>query len=54
MIVDSLGEVKADASEKESVIVFDIDLSEKDEIRKDVPVFVDRKEELIFMIFNLL
>jgi predicted amidohydrolase len=46
MIVDSLGEVKADASEKESVIVFDIDLSEKDEIRKDVPVFVDRKEEL--------
>ena len=46
MIVDSLGEVKADASDKESVIVFDIDLSAKDETRKDVPIFVDRRTEL--------
>jgi predicted amidohydrolase len=46
MIVDSLGEVKVDAGDKESVIVFDIDLSAKDEIRKDVPVFKDRRVEL--------
>jgi predicted amidohydrolase len=46
MIVDSLGEVKADAGDKEVVIVYDIDLSAKEEIRKDVPVFEDRREEL--------
>ena len=46
MIVDSLGEVKTDAGDKESVIVCDIDLSAKDEIRKATPVFEDRREEL--------
>jgi predicted amidohydrolase len=46
MIVDSLGEVKADAGDKESLIVFDIDLSAKDEVRQAVPVFKDRREEL--------
>ncbi len=46
MIVDSLGEVKADARDKESGNVFDIDLSAKDEIRKATPVFEDRREEL--------
>jgi predicted amidohydrolase len=48
MIVDSLGEVKADAGDKESVIVCDIDLSTKDEIRKEVPVFKDRRVELYY------
>ena len=46
MIVDSLGEVKADAGDKERVIVSDIDLSAKDEIRKATPVFEDRRAEL--------
>jgi predicted amidohydrolase len=46
MIVDSLGEVMADAGDKECVIVFDIDLSAKDEVRQAVPVFKDRREEL--------
>jgi predicted amidohydrolase len=46
MIVDPLGEVKVDAGDKELVIVCDIDFSAKDEIRKDVPVFEDRREEL--------
>jgi predicted amidohydrolase len=46
MIVDSLGEIKADAGDKERVIVSDIDLSAKDEIRKATPVFEDRREEL--------
>lgn len=46
MIVDSLGEIKADAGSKESVIIFDIDLLAKDEVRKDVPVFKDRREEV--------
>ena len=46
LIVDSWGEVKADAGDKERVIVSDIDLSAKDEIRKATPVFEDRRAEL--------
>jgi len=46
MIIDSWGEVKADAGNKECVIVHDLDLSEKDEIRKAIPVFEDRRTEL--------
>ena len=46
MIVDAWGEVKADAGDKERVIVCDIDLSAKDEIRKAIPVFEDRRKEL--------
>jgi predicted amidohydrolase len=46
MIVDSWGDVKADAGDKERVIVCDIDLSAKDEIRKATPVFEDRRAEL--------
>lgn len=46
MIIDAWGEVKADAGNKECVIVHDLDLSEKDEIRKTIPVFKDRRTEL--------
>lgn len=46
MIVDSWGEVKADAGSKEGIIVFDIEFSQKDEIRKKIPVFEDRRPEL--------
>jgi len=46
MIIDSWGEVKADAGDKERVIVCDLDLLEKDEIREIIPVFGDRREEL--------
>jgi predicted amidohydrolase len=46
MIIDAWGEVKADAGSKECVIVHDLDLSEKDEIRKAIPVFEDRRIEL--------
>ncbi|HWQ49158.1 MAG TPA: nitrilase-related carbon-nitrogen hydrolase [Methanosarcina sp.] len=46
MIIDAWGEVKADAGNKECVIVHDLDLSEKDEIRKTIPVFEDRRTEL--------
>ncbi len=46
MIIDAWGEVKADAGSKECVIVYDLDLSEKDEIRMAIPVFKDRKVEL--------
>lgn len=48
MIVDSLGEVKAGAGDKECVIVYDIDLSATEEVRKDVPVFADRRAELYY------
>ncbi len=46
MIIDAWGEVKADAGSKECVIVHDLDLSGKDEIRKSIPVFEDRRAEL--------
>ena len=46
MIIDAWGEVKADAGDKECVIVCDLDLSGKEEIRKDIPVFEDRRTEL--------
>lgn len=46
MIIDAWGDVKADAGDRECVIVCDLDLSEKDEIRKSIPVFEDRRVEL--------
>lgn len=46
MIIDAWGEVKADAGSKECVIVYDLDLSGEDEIRKAIPVFEDRRTEL--------
>ncbi|KKH99704.1 carbon-nitrogen hydrolase [Methanosarcina sp. 1.H.T.1A.1] len=46
MIIDAWGEVKADAGSKECVIVYDLDLAGKDEIRKAIPVFEDRRTEL--------
>ena len=46
MITDSWGEVKADAGDKECVIVCDLALSGKDEVRKMIPVFEDRRSEL--------
>ena len=46
MIIDAWGEVKADAGSKECVIVHDLDLSRKDEVRKAIPVFEDRRVEL--------
>jgi len=46
MIIDSWGEVKADAGDKECVIVCDLDMSGKDEVRKMIPVFEDRRAEL--------
>ena len=46
MIIDAWGKVKTDAGDKECVIVCDLDLSEKDEVRKAIPVFEDRRTEL--------
>jgi predicted amidohydrolase len=46
MIIDAWGEVKADAGSKECVIVHELDLSEKNEIRKAIPVFEDLRTEL--------
>jgi predicted amidohydrolase len=46
MIIDAWGEVKADAGSRECIIVYDLDLSGKDEIRKTIPVFEDRRTEL--------
>ena len=46
MIIDAWGEVKADAGNKECVIVHDLDLSRKNEVRKMIPVFENRRIEL--------
>jgi len=46
MIIDAWGEVKADAGDRECVIVSELDLSGKNEIRKTIPVFEDRRTEL--------
>lgn len=46
MIIDVWGEVKADAGNKECVIVHDLDLSRKNEVRKMIPVFENRRIEL--------
>ncbi len=46
MIIDAWGEVKASADGRECVIVSELDLSGKDEIRKAIPVFEDRRTEL--------
>jgi predicted amidohydrolase len=46
MIIDAWGDVKADAGDKECVIVHDLELSKKDEIRKAILVFEDRRIEL--------
>lgn len=46
MIIDAWGEVKADAGNKECVIVHDLDLSGKNEVRKMIPVFENRRIEL--------
>ena len=46
MIIDACGEVKADAGNKECVIVHDLDLSRKNEVRKMIPVFENRRIEL--------
>lgn len=46
MIIDAWGEVKADAGNKECVIVHDLNLSRKNEVRKMIPVFENRRIEL--------
>ncbi|KKG15835.1 carbon-nitrogen hydrolase [Methanosarcina sp. 2.H.T.1A.6] len=46
MIIDAWGEVKADAGSKECVIVCDLDLEGKEDIRKAIPIFEDRRMEL--------
>ncbi|AKB51946.1 Carbon-nitrogen hydrolase [Methanosarcina barkeri str. Wiesmoor] len=46
MIIDAWGEVKADAGNKECLIVHDLDLSRKNEVRKMIPVFENQRIEL--------
>ncbi|AKB27927.1 Carbon-nitrogen hydrolase [Methanosarcina siciliae T4/M] len=46
MIIDAWGEVKAEAGSKECAIVCDLDLAGKEEIRKVIPIFGDRRIEL--------
>lgn len=46
MIIDAWGDVKAQASNEECIIMHDIDMLEKDNIRKTIPVFDDRRPNL--------
>ncbi|WP_255335259.1 hypothetical protein [Methanosarcina sp. KYL-1] len=47
MVVDAWGEVKSYAGQ--CVIVHDLDLDGKDEIRESIPVFEDRMAELYLL-----
>ncbi len=46
MIIDAWGDVKAQASDEECTIMHNIDMREKDNIRKTIPVFDDRRPDL--------
>ena len=46
MIIDAWGDVKAQAGDEECIIMHDIDMREKDTIRKAIPVFDDRRPNL--------
>jgi predicted amidohydrolase len=47
-IVDPLGNVLTQAGTKEETIYAEIDLAMQDQVRKDLPVFSDRRPELYF------
>ena len=47
-IVDPLGNVLAEAGTAEETIYAEIDLAMQDQVRKDLPVFLDRRPELYF------
>ena len=47
-IVDPLGNVLAQAGTEEETIYAEIDLAMQDQVRKDLPVFLDRRPELYF------
>lgn len=46
MIIDAWGEVKADAGNKECIIISELDLKHKEGVRKAIPAFEDRRPEL--------
>ena len=46
MLIDAWGDVKAQAKSKECIIMHDINMREKDTIRKTIPVFDDRRPDL--------
>lgn len=46
MIIDAWGEIKADAGKEECVIISELDLDHKEEVREAIPVFEDRRAEL--------
>ncbi|MCL7410697.1 MAG: carbon-nitrogen family hydrolase [Methanosarcinaceae archaeon] len=46
MMIDAWGEVKAQADYEECIIMYDIDMREKDNIRKAIPIFDDRRPDL--------
>jgi predicted amidohydrolase len=46
LITDAWGQVKAEANDKERIIIYDIDLSETKKVRELVPLLESRKPEL--------
>ncbi|AKB25690.1 Carbon-nitrogen hydrolase [Methanosarcina sp. MTP4] len=46
MIIDAWGDVKADAGHKECIIISELDLKHKEEVREAIPAFEDRRPEL--------
>lgn len=46
LIVDALGNIKAEAGEKEALILQTLNLSQKEKVRAEIPIFKDRRQEL--------
>ena len=46
MIVDASGDVKKEASEEESVLIYDIDTAETSNVRESITVFKDRRPDI--------
>jgi len=45
LIISARGEVLAEAGPDEAVIVGEIDLAERDRVRREIPCFADRRPE---------
>ncbi|MBN2110479.1 MAG: carbon-nitrogen family hydrolase [Methanosarcinaceae archaeon] len=46
MIVDASGDVKKEAGEEESVLIWDMDTSETSAVRENISVFLDRRPDI--------
>ena len=46
MIINARGEALVEAGNKECIIVGEVDLAVRDEVRREIPCFADRRHEV--------